>query len=732
MTWRTEIIDRKITILLVGDKKNSFIFTFRKYLLQFNPQINLYLLEKTPKEYQNFNYIFKFIGEKIIFFDPKNERKKTITFTHGNILDKKNFEKILWFCFSSSKINQLKIFLLKKKILRKESLSRQLIKQLSEVVKKKFILIVFCLLFLFFTSFLYPLLISYFFYYSEAKQNLFRKIEQKGATDYLKKADNYLLVSKKLYSYPRPIFHFLGIGILTDNLIELADELNILFLTIKKGKSIGNRLINSLTANDRKNKEIIVSDFNNLKNLLGESENSLNKIKNKLPFFLKNNSRYQELVNQTQSFFFIAKKILPVIPNILGEKNEKKYLFLFANNRELRPGGGFLGSFAIVKVKDFFLENIKIYDVYDADGQLKFHIEPPKPIKAYLSQPHWFLRDSAFSADFSDNFSQAEIFLKSEIKEADFDGGFLITTSAIENILKAFNSLYLPDLKEKITSDNFYLKTQYYTEKNFFPGSIQKKSFLNSLTKQFLINLENVSFINLLSQFKKSLDEKQIVIYFKNENTQKIFDELLWSGKVTFSSCLMKNIPCLSNYLFPFDANLGVNKADYFVDKSIFYKININSNGEINHFLTFNYRNNLTADVFPGGRYKNYFQIYLPKNIKIKEILKDDTIISDFDQKEEKNLFLIGFYFEVKPKETAEIKIIFSNNETLVDGKNLFQILIQKQIGAQNKDFILQINLPNNINLISNNFIPLVKDQELVYNFVLNTDKLFYLLINKN
>lgn len=732
MAWQTEIIDRKITILLIGDKKNSFISPFKNYLLKFNPQINLYILEKRPKGYQNFNYLFKFIGEKIVFFDKKNKRRKVITFFHGNILDKKSFEKILWFCFSNSKINELKIFLLKKKGLKKESLSRKLIRQLTEVVKKKFIFIVLCLLFLFFTSFLYPLFISYFFYYYEAKQSLSKKIERKNEDDYLKKADNYFLLSKKLYSYPRPIFHFLGVGMLTDNFLELTDELSKLFLTIKKGKSIGYSLINSLTSFDQKNEEIIIQNLNDLENLLKESENSFNRIRNKLPFFLKNNSRYQELINQGQSFFFIAKKILPAVPNILGEKSEKKYLIFFANNRELRPGGGFIGSFAIIKVNNFFLEDLKVYDVYDADGQLKFHIEPPKPIKDYLSQPHWFLRDAAFSPDFLENFSQAEIFLENEIKEKNFDGGFLITTSAIENILKAFDSLYLPDLKEKITSDNFYLKTQYYTEKNFFPGSIQKKSFLNSLTKQFLINLENVSFVNLLTQLKKSLDEKQIVIYFKNENTQKIFDELFWSGKVAFSSCLMKNIPCLSNYLFPFDANLGVNKADYFVDKSIFYKINIDANGEINHFLTLNYRNNLTADVFPGGKYKNYFQIYLPKNIKIKEILKDDILISDFEQREEKNLFLIGFYFEVKPRESSEIKIIFSNNQRLVDGKNLFQILIQKQIGAQNKDFILQINFPNNINLISNNFIPLVKDNELVYNFNFNTDKLFYLLLNKN
>ncbi len=735
MPWQTEIIDKKITILLVGDKKNSFILTFKKYLVQFNPQIVIYLLEETNKEYRNFDYIFEFSGKKITFSNSKNKRKKTITFVYGDVLDKKNFEKILWFCFSSSKINELKIFLLKKKIFKKETNSSHLIKlvnHLNEIIKKKYLLIIFCLLFLFFTSFLYPLSLSYFFYYSEAKENFFKKIEEKDEINYLKKADNYLFIAKRLYSYPRPIFHLLGVGIFTDNLIELADQLRTFFLTIRKGRSIIKKLISSLTTNDQKNRKIVVSEFNTLRNLFQESEVSLSKITNTLPFFLKNNPQYRELTNQVQSFIFIFKKILPQIPNILAENSQKKYLILFANNRELRPGGGFIGSFAIIELKDFFLKSLKIYDVYDADGQLKVHIEPPKPIKDYLSQPHWFLRDSAFFPDFTENFTHAEFFLKNEIKEADFDGGFLITASAVENILKAFDSLYLPDFKEKITSDNFYLKTQFYTEKNFFPGSIQKKSFLNSLIKQFLINLENVSFTKLLSQIRKSLDEKQIAIYFKNEKTQKVFDELLWSGKITLSSCLIKDIPCFNNYLFPFDANLGVNKADYFIDKSIFYKINISANGKINHFLTFNYRNNLTAEVFPGGRYKNYFQIYFPKNIKIREILKNDIIISNFDQKEEKNLLLIGFYFEVRPKESTEIKIIFFNNETLVPGKNLFQILVQKQIGAQNKDFILQINLPENINLISNNFNPLVKNQELVYNFVLNTDKLFYLLLNKN
>ena len=70
----------------------------------------------------------------------------------------------------------------------------------------------------------------------------------------------------------------------------------------------------------------------------------------------------------------------------------------------------------------------------------------------------------------------------------DFSGGILITTTAVENILYAFNDLYLPDFKEYINAKNFYLKTQLYVEKKFFPGSIQKKTFLSSIVRQIKNN----------------------------------------------------------------------------------------------------------------------------------------------------------------------------------------------------------------------------------------------------
>ena len=102
-----------------------------------------------------------------------------------------------------------------------------------------------------------------------------------------------------------------------------------------------------------------------------------------------------------------TKKIISYFQGVLTEKNPKKYVIFFANNMELRPGGGFIGSFGIFEIGNYSIGEIKIYDIYDADGQLTVHLDPPKPIAQYLHVPHWFFRDSNFSPDFFTNLPRA-------------------------------------------------------------------------------------------------------------------------------------------------------------------------------------------------------------------------------------------------------------------------------------------------------------------------------------
>jgi hypothetical protein len=268
-----------------------------------------------------------------------------------------------------------------------------------------------------------------------------------------------------------------------------------------------------------------------------------------------------------------------------------------------------------------------------------------------------------------------------------------------------------------------------HSEQDFFPGSIQKKGFLSSLTKQILLNLEDASFPLLARSIKKSLDEKQLVIAFEDDKIQDAIDSLYWSGKTIIPACPADS-ECVTDYILPVDANLGVNKANFLVSRTISQRVRINGDGSINNVFITSFRNDSQNDVFPGGTYKNYFQLYLPKNAVIKNINKNGVQIEEFDERQ--NIFkTVGFFIEIPPTSQADIKIEYQLEDVIVKGRNVYQLVVQKQIGSKNSDINLELILPNNIKLLNQNFTPLVKDNRIFYNSGLTQDKIFLFELNR-
>ncbi len=116
---------------------------------------------------------------------------------------------------------------------------------------------------------------------------------------------------------------------------------------------------------------------------------------------------------ELQSRFLFAKKKIeeiskileetslhfPAILKLLGDRYPHRYLILFQNNNEIRPTGGFIGSYAIMDINDGYIENLETYDVYDLDGAYWEIIEPPEEFYKFTS--NWRFRDSNYSPDFS-------------------------------------------------------------------------------------------------------------------------------------------------------------------------------------------------------------------------------------------------------------------------------------------------------------------------------------------
>lgn len=178
------------------------------------------------------------------------------------------------------------------------------------------------------------------------------------------------------------------------------------------------------------------------------------------------------------------------MPDILGKEGEKNYLVLFQNNMELRPTGGFIGSFAVLKIDNGVFSNLEVYDVYDVDGQLKGYVEPPWQIKSFLNEASWYLRDSNWDPDFSVSAKRAQWFLNKSVG-IKVDGVISFDISFVKDMISVMGGITVPDYSVKIDTNNFYDIVQFEAEKNFFAGSRQKDNFLTALSRAVLFELKN-------------------------------------------------------------------------------------------------------------------------------------------------------------------------------------------------------------------------------------------------
>ena len=406
-----------------------------------------------------------------------------------------------------------------------------------------------------------------------------------------------------------------------------------------------------------------------------------------------------------------ARELINILPEVLGLSGKRTYLILFSNNMEQRPAGGFIGSYGILTLDKGKMVELKVEDVYTADGQLTGHIDPPRPIREYLEQPHWYLRDSNWSPDFLLSAQKAEWFFDKEVGRK-ADGVFSVDLNAIADLIRVLGPINLPDYQETITGKNLFEKATFYSQENFFPGSTQKIDFLGALSRRLLDKLLMEGTKNsqaLFSSLLTSVEEKHLVFFFHDESTENLMSRFNWAGRLAGNPCLGIQ-DCLEDYLMVVDANLGVNKANVGIAKKVQVETEL-TGSSLKKTLTLIYQNNNSSESYQKGRYKNYLRVYQPLNTELesisfngeeKEVVATtsavnnnsarETLLVEKFSEEGKNSF--GFLTEIAP--SAKLTIIMKLNTagiTLDQNKN-YRFVVQKQLGAQNDEYIFTLIQP--------------------------------------
>lgn len=355
-----------------------------------------------------------------------------------------------------------------------------------------------------------------------------------------------------------------------------------------------------------------------------------------------------------------------------------KYLVLLQNNAELRGSGGFLGSFAIVKIenskiKDYYFES-NIYKVdNEFNGKTPFLL-PDFMQEVFKEGKSLTIHNSNYQADFPSSASLIKELYELEYQD-NISGVIAINASVISDLLKLTGEINVPQENISINSNNFYNILQSKIDQDYFREDTnleinEPKSILKNAINPLFAKASKVSYFKLFSFSKKQIQEKQIQFWF-DDDRQEIVHKNNIAGSVDKSG---------SEQFMVVNNNVGGLKSSIAMKQAISLEGSSINNLDRKIKIT---RTHDGGEEFYSANVanKNYTTVYLPLGSKINKITQNNKNVSLNDAiiKQENYLTSVSYWATTYPNETniTEIDYLLPSN------LKLGRIYYQKQSGTE-------------------------------------------------
>lgn len=452
----------------------------------------------------------------------------------------------------------------------------------------------------------------------------------------------------------------------------------------------------------------------------------------------------------------LVDHLLTLYPRIAGFAKPQTYLLLFQNSNELRPTGGFIGSIGLLTFDGGVISSFTIQDVYAVDGQLKGHVDPPTPVRELMGNEHWYLRDSNWDPDFKESGTKAAWFYQKETGVT-VDGVIAVSVPFIVDLLSATGPLTLPDYNERISAENFFGKSLYYTQENSFPGSTQKSDFLGTLARALITKIttdKEVRPTALFQAFTAGLGSRDIQFFFTDRELQQLVEYYGWAGRV-FGQAGCEGVDgdyCMFSPFAIVEANVSVSKVNYFVSRQTTREITIATDGTITETMQAAIRNSasekgLDGQRGVGGEYRTYLRFLVAPEVLVNDITIDGAPVPSRDSKRQGVPPLpyienapsttaaraIGLAFDVPAGTTKTVRISYKHTRPLSFGRGgaVLDLSLVKQAGIRDTTHTTRIHYPlywrvfDESRSVQKSVEPdgfIAKDGELEYNSTLSRD----------
>jgi Protein of unknown function (DUF4012) len=303
------------------------------------------------------------------------------------------------------------------------------------------------------------------------------------------------------------------------------------------------------------------------------------------------------------------EQLVPIITEVLGGNGARTYLIEQVNPSELRPGGGFIGTYSVLRADQGTLSLIRSGNAIDfvpgfltgtraAPGQPGY-VAPPGPIREFIPGTSWSFIDSNFFPDFPSNAQAGERFAQPYVGH--IDGVISMDYYTVAKMLELTGPLPVPGYGITLNATNFVpLVVQYDIDQN--PAHKAILSAVAGTLMNRVATLPPAQWPALIGALNDLSGARHLQAYFNNASVEKEIDQFGWSGTL--------KTPGAGGYMMEVESNLGGTKANYFVTRH--FTVELTRSGRtLHHKVTIDLVDNMPFSYRPQEYYSAYLRLYV-------------------------------------------------------------------------------------------------------------------------
>ncbi len=295
-------------------------------------------------------------------------------------------------------------------------------------------------------------------------------------------------------------------------------------------------------------------------------------------------------------------------------------LVMLQNPSEIRPSGGFLGSYADITIASGTITNISVSDIADTDAAFMPKIVPPKPLQLEVSHmrpadANWFFDFPTSASETIAFFNASDLYAvatSAPTSSPYFDAAIAISPKVISDLLGVVGPITVSSTNTTFTSDNFLAATQKIVQAGQASSATYPKQVLRDLMLALAARLASLSGTDqesVMSMAANWVAEKDVMAYSADPGTESFIESYGAGGDVY---ALPQNFN--GDYFALVGANINGGKSDTSVTESVAWTSQIGADGTIADSLILSRKHNGTTSPYWWYKTRNqvYLQIFTP------------------------------------------------------------------------------------------------------------------------